>query len=73
MLIWQGRQLESYTDSESEETFTYTYNSDGIRTSKTIDGVKHIYPMSGTQIATGDGLVPIEDIQPGDLVAEVKR
>ena len=50
VLTWQGRQLESYTDSESEETFTYTYNSDGIRTSKTIDGVEHIYHLSGTQI-----------------------
>ena len=50
VLTWQGRQLESYTDSESEETFTYTYNSDGIRTSKTIDGVEHIYHLSGTQV-----------------------
>ena len=50
VLTWQGRQLESYTDSESEETFTYAYNSDGIRTSKTIDGVEHIYHLSGTQI-----------------------
>ena len=50
VLTWQGRRLESYTDSESEETFTYTYNSDGIRTSKTIDGVEHIYHLSGTQI-----------------------
>ena len=49
-LTWQGRRLESYTDSESEETFTYTYNSDGIRTSKTIDGVEHIYHLDGTQI-----------------------
>ena len=49
-LTWQGRRLESYTDSESEETFTYTYNSDGIRTSKTIDGVEHIYHLAGTQI-----------------------
>ena len=50
VLTWQGRRLESYTDSESEETFTYTYNSDGIRTSKTIDGVEHIYHLSGTQV-----------------------
>ena len=50
VLTWQGRRLESYTDSESEETFTYTYNSDGIRTSKTIDGVEHIYHLAGTQI-----------------------
>ena len=29
---------------------TYTYNSDGIRTSKTVNGVEHIYHLSGTQI-----------------------
>ena len=29
---------------------TYTYNADGIRTSKTVNGVKHIYHLSGTQI-----------------------
>ena len=29
---------------------TYTYNADGIRTSKTVNGVKHIYHLSRTQI-----------------------
>ena len=29
---------------------TYTYNTDGIRTSKTVNGVEHIYHLSGTQI-----------------------
>ena len=29
---------------------TYTYNADGIRTSKTVNGVKHIYHLAGTQI-----------------------
>ena len=29
---------------------TYTYNADGIRTSKTVNDVKHIYHLSGTQI-----------------------
>ena len=29
---------------------TYTYNADGIRTSKTVNGVEHIYHLSGTQI-----------------------
>lgn len=32
-LSWSGKQLESYNEN------TYTYNSDGLRTSKTVDGV----------------------------------
>ena len=43
-LTWQGRRLMSYGSN------TYTYNADGIRTSKTVNGVKHIYHLSGTQI-----------------------
>ena len=43
-LTWQGRRLMSYGSN------TYTYNSDGIRTSKTVNGVEHIYHLSGTQI-----------------------
>jgi RHS repeat-associated protein len=30
----------------------YTYNSNGIRTSKTINGVKHTYTLDGTKIIT---------------------
>ncbi len=29
---------------------TYTYNAEGIRTSKTVNGVEHIYHLSGTRI-----------------------
>ena len=43
-LTWQGRRLMSYGAN------TYTYNADGIRTSKTVNGVEHIYHLSGTQI-----------------------
>ena len=43
-LTWQGRRLMSYGSN------TYTYNADGIRTSKTVNGVEHIYHLSGTQI-----------------------
>ena len=28
----------------------FKYNADGIRTSKTVNGVEHIYTLSGTQI-----------------------
>ena len=43
-LTWQGRRLMSYGAN------TYTYNADGIRTSKTVNGVEHIYHLSGTRI-----------------------
>ena len=43
-LTWQGRRLMSYGSN------TYTYNADGIRTSKTVNGVEHIYHLSGTRI-----------------------
>ena len=49
-LTWQGRRLMSYSDSESGDNYSYTYNADGIRTSKTVNDVKHIYHLSGTQI-----------------------
>ena len=55
--VWSGRRLISYEHSEdfgnglycvtSDE---YTYNADGIRTSKTVDGIRHDYYLNGTQI-----------------------
>ena len=44
-LTWEkGRQLKSFDD------ITYTYNANGIRTSKTVDGVKHTYILDGAKI-----------------------
>ena len=44
-LTWEkGRQLKSFDGN------TYTYNANGIRTSKTINGVKHTYTLDGTKI-----------------------
>ncbi len=44
-LIWEkGRQLHSF------DTNTYTYNANGIRTSKTIGGVVHNYLLDGAKI-----------------------
>ncbi len=59
-LTWEkGRQLKSFED------ITYTYNANGIRTSKTVNGVKHEYTLDGTNIVkeTWDGntLVPLYD------------
>ena len=49
-LIWQGRELIQYYDWEDGYTYDYTYNADGIRTSKTIDGVLHEFILSGDEI-----------------------
>ena len=44
-LTWEkGRQLKSFDSN------TYTYNANGIRTSKTVAGVKHDYILDGTKI-----------------------
>ena len=44
-LTWEkGRQLKSFDNN------TYTYNANGIRTSKTVNGVEHIYTLDGSKI-----------------------
>ena len=59
-LAWEkGRQLKSF------EQNTYTYNANGIRTSKTVNGVTHTYTLDGTNILKetwGDNeLLPMYD------------
>ena len=57
-LAWTGRQLTSYArfdvlgidDIDYDTIITFTYNADGIRTSKTVEGVEHRYTLSGSQI-----------------------
>ena len=56
-LQWSGRQLLSYQYSESfgddvyyGTIYEFTYNADGIRTGKAINGVKHNYYLDGAQI-----------------------
>lgn len=52
-LTWRGRQLTNYSLS-STKNVSYTYNADGIRTSKTfVDGsttTRHEYTLNGSQI-----------------------
>ena len=44
-LTWEkGRQLKSF------DNITYTYNANGIRTSKTVGGVLHTYTLDGTKL-----------------------
>ena len=55
---WNGRQLTSVTHYGEYHTgekvvyssAEYAYNRDGIRISKTVDGVKHDYILNGSQI-----------------------
>ena len=44
-MVWEkGRQLKSFGSN------VYTYNASGIRTSKTVNGVKHTYTLDGARI-----------------------
>ena len=59
-LTWEkGRQLKSFDGN------TYTYNANGIRTSKTVNGVKHEYTLDGTKILRetwgSNTLIPLYD------------
>ena len=48
-LTWQnGRQLASLSGNGT--TASYTYNVDGLRTSKTVNGVKHEYYYVGSRL-----------------------
>ena len=59
-MTWEGRQLTAYTYFEEEGSYeyydtptTYTYNADGIRTSKTTDlGTKYEYLLDGNRIVS---------------------
>ncbi len=46
-MTWQGRQL---TKAVKDKTVTYTYDSEGIRTSKTVGSTTTKYLLNGTQI-----------------------
>ena len=59
-LTWEkGRQLKSFDGN------TYTYNANGIRTSKTVGGVTHNYTLDGTKILRenwgSNTLIPLYD------------
>ena len=46
-MTWQGRQL---VKAEKDKTLTFTYDSEGIRTSKTAGSTTTKYLLNGTQI-----------------------
>lgn len=45
---WEGRRLKAA--AVSGYNLSYTYNSDGIRTRKVVNGVEHKYYLNGSQI-----------------------
>lgn len=60
-LTWEkGRQLKTFDD------ISYEYNANGIRTAKTVGGVRHEYDLEGSNIlresdALGNVIVPMYD------------
>ena len=55
---WEGRKLVGAV--KGSKTMSFTYNDEDIRTSKTVNGVKHTYYLNGTQIVAeewGDKLL----------------
>ena len=59
-LTWEkGRQLKSFDNTQ------YTYNANGIRTSKTVNGVMHHYTLDGAKILKeawgSNALIPMYD------------
>lgn len=44
----QGRRLTSASDGTN--TISYTYDADGLRTSKTVNGVEHAYYYAGGKL-----------------------
>lgn len=49
-LTWEGRRLKEIYDMEHDKHYVYTYNEEGIRTSKTIDGVTTRFELNGSNI-----------------------
>ena len=62
-LTWEkGRQLKQFVKADGT-SISYTYNANGIRTSKTVNGIKHTYTLDGTKILreewAGNTIVPL--------------
>ena len=58
---WMGREMRKITNGSN--TYSYKYNADGIRTSKTVNGTATEFFLNGTQILaqkTGDSVMRLE-------------
>jgi RHS repeat-associated protein len=68
-LMWEkGRQLKKFVKSDGT-VIDYTYNANGIRTSKKVNGALHTYTLDGTKILReiwdGNALIPLYDNEDG--------
>ncbi len=64
-LTWEkGRQLKRFV-KDNNIVIDYTYNANGIRTSKTVDGIRHDYILDGAKIIKetwgNNTLIPMYD------------
>ena len=51
-LTWNGRQLMELSMAGGQFKYIFTYNADGIRTSKNSSGTLHTYALNGAQIVS---------------------
>ena len=51
-LTWNGRQLMEMSMNAGQFRYSFTYNDEGIRTSKTYGSTTHYYTLNGSQIVT---------------------
>ena len=51
-LTWQGRQLMRVYGSAGMYDYSFTYNDEGIRTTKNVNGIIHYYTLEGSQIVS---------------------
>ncbi len=51
-MTWSGRQLTQMSRNGGQNKYTFTYNDEGIRTSKNSNGTMHYYTLNGSQIVS---------------------
>ncbi len=51
-MTWSGRQLTQMSMAGGQQLYQFTYNADGIRTSKVSQGTEHKYTLNGSQIVS---------------------
>ena len=69
---WQnGRQLTGISNTAKEQTITYKYNDEGIRTEKVVNGIASKYYLEGTKVIyemTGTNLSYYQYDEQGNII-----
>ena len=60
-LTWNGRQLMVMDMNAGQFRYSFTYNDEGIRTSKTYGSTTHYYTLNGSQIVTETWVTKTQD------------